>query len=63
MVFGVDDVAYITDANAIEAATLSKMEGVEVLVLNALRPTPHYSHFSLSEALDVAEQGRKAHLT
>ena len=39
-----------------KTATLSKMEGVEVLVLNALRPTPHYSHFSLSEALDVAEQ-------
>ncbi|MEC8402028.1 MAG: MBL fold metallo-hydrolase [Bacteroidota bacterium] len=63
--FRVDDVAYITDANAIEAATLSKMEGVEVLVLNALRPTPHYSHFSLSEALDVAEQvgAKRTYLT
>ena len=63
--FRVDDVAYVTDANAIEAATLSKMEGVEVLVLNALRPTPHYSHFSLSEALDVAEQvgAKRTYLT
>ena len=63
--FRVDDVAYITDANAIEAATLSRMEGLEVLVLNALRPTPHYSHFSLSEALDVAEQvgSKRTYLT
>ena len=32
------------------------MQNLEVLVLNALRPNPHYSHFSLEEALEAAEK-------
>ena len=52
--YRVDDLAYITDANAIPESTLERLHGLEVLVLNALRPEPHYSHFSLSEALEVA---------
>ena len=35
---------------------MSQLKGLEVLVLNALRPQPHYSHFSLPEALDVAQR-------
>ena len=46
--FRVEDVAYITDANDIPDATLLHMQNLEVLVLNALRPNPHYSHFSHS---------------
>ena len=53
--FRVDNVAYVTDASAISEKTRNEMHGLEVLVLNALRPRNHYSHFSLSEALDVAE--------
>jgi phosphoribosyl 1,2-cyclic phosphate phosphodiesterase len=52
--YRVDDLAYITDANAIPDRTLERLQGLEVLVLNALRPEPHYSHFSLPEALEVA---------
>jgi phosphoribosyl 1,2-cyclic phosphate phosphodiesterase len=52
--YRVDDLAYITDANAIPEQTLERLQGLEVLVLNALRPEPHYSHFSLPEALEVA---------
>ena len=52
--YRVDDLAYITDANAIPERSLERLQGLEVLVLNALRPEPHYSHFSLPEALEVA---------
>lgn len=53
--FRVDNLAYITDASAISERAISLLQDLEVLVLNALRPQPHYSHFSLSEALDVAQ--------
>ena len=54
--FRVDNVAYITDASHISDETMSQLHGLEVLVLNALRPQPHYSHFSLPEALEVADR-------
>ena len=53
--FRIDNLAYITDASAISERAMSLLQDLEVLVLNALRPQPHYSHFSLSEALDVAQ--------
>ena len=55
--FRVDNVAYITDASHISDETMSQLHGfLEVLVLNALRPQPHYSHFSLPEALEMADR-------
>lgn len=45
--------SYITDANYIPEATLDKLIGTEVLVLNALQLDPHISHFNLAEALDM----------
>lgn len=47
--------AYITDANFISEVELSKLIGVEVLVLNALRKTEHISHFTLDEATEIAQ--------
>ena len=63
--YRIEDIAYITDANAIPDETLARMEGLSVLILNALRPTPHYSHFSLPEALEVAKRigAQKTYLT
>ncbi len=57
--------AYITDAKTIAAAELAKLEGVEVLIINALRFKPHFSHFSVEEALQVIEQvkPKEAYLT
>ncbi len=45
--------AYLTDFKAISDEELVKMEGVEVLVINALRFEPHDSHFSVEEALQI----------
>jgi phosphoribosyl 1,2-cyclic phosphate phosphodiesterase len=51
-------VAYCTDTNSIPDASMSQLEGLDVLVLDALRHKPHPTHFSLDEAIDVARRLR-----
>lgn len=43
--------AYVTDAKTIPETEFYKFENLDVLVINALRKTSHYSHFNLEEAL------------
>lgn len=52
--FRFDDFAYITDAKTIDEEQLAKLNGLEVLVLNALQHKPHISHLTLAEALELA---------
>jgi phosphoribosyl 1,2-cyclic phosphate phosphodiesterase len=52
--FRFGDVAYCTDTNEIPAATRPLLSGLDVLVLDCLRPTRHPTHFSLAEAIDTA---------
>jgi phosphoribosyl 1,2-cyclic phosphate phosphodiesterase len=54
--FRIGDLAYITDANRIEPSVMQKIHGCTVLVINALRKEAHLSHFTLSQALDVARE-------
>jgi len=63
--FRIDDVAYCTDVNKIPRDSWPLLEGVRVLVLDALRPRPHPAHFGLDEALDVIARLRpeRAYLT
>jgi phosphoribosyl 1,2-cyclic phosphate phosphodiesterase len=53
--FRFGDFVYITDANRIEDSELEKIKGCKVLVLNALRREPHISHFTLNEAIEIAQ--------
>lgn len=46
---------YITDANRIEAEEKEKIKGSTTLVLNALRKEKHISHFTLDEAMELAQ--------
>ena len=46
--------AYITDCKTMPEATFKRLEGVDTLVLNALRPEAHQSHLTLDEALEIA---------
>ena len=45
---------YITDANKIDELEKQKIDGTDVLVLNALRKEKHISHFTLREGVDLA---------
>ncbi|MCW2120374.1 MBL fold metallo-hydrolase [Flavobacterium sp. 7A] len=66
-VFGyrIDDFAYLTDVKTIEDKEIAKLKNLKVLVVNALREEPHFSHFSLQEALDFIAlvKPEKAYLT
>lgn len=48
--------AYLTDASHIPDASLAALEGIDTLVLDALRPEPHPTHFSFDEAVAVARR-------
>jgi phosphoribosyl 1,2-cyclic phosphate phosphodiesterase len=54
--FRINDFTYITDANYISDTEKNKIKGSRILVLNALRKEPHISHFSLSEAITLAQE-------
>ena len=65
MGFRIGGLAYITDANHLEPLTWERLQGVDQLVINALRRAPHVSHFNLEEALEIVEKikPRAAYLT
>lgn len=52
--FRIGNFAYITDVNHISQTTRELMRGLDVLVLDALRPQPHPTHFCLEESVAVA---------
>lgn len=57
--------AYITDAKTVPEEEMEKLEGVDVLVVNALRDRQHFSHFTVAEALDFIRKvnPRQAYVT
>jgi len=63
--FRIGDVAYCTDVNKIPNESWPLLEGVRVLVLDALRYKPHPGHFCLEEAVEVVQRLRpeKAYFT
>ena len=48
-----NNVAYITDCSEIPATSMDKLQGLDILILDALRHRPHNTHFNIEEALDV----------
>ncbi len=54
--FRMGSFTYITDANRIDESTKEKIKGSRVMVVNALRHETHVSHFTLKEALALADQ-------
>lgn len=51
-------VAYLPDCKAIPESTLSLMEDIDVLIVDALRRKLHPTHFNVEEALAAAEAVR-----
>lgn len=54
--YRIGDFTYITDAKTISEASLEKIKGTKVLVLNALQKEDHISHLTFSEAIELANK-------
>ncbi|WP_224482926.1 MBL fold metallo-hydrolase [Robertkochia aurantiaca] len=54
--FRFENFAYLTDIKTIDNEELEKLDGVEYLVLNALREEPHHSHLNIREAIELSEK-------
>ncbi len=54
--FRIGDFTYITDASIIPEEAMKKIKGSKILVLNALQKQDHISHFTLAEAIDIANE-------
>lgn len=53
MGFRFGNIAYAPDVSEMPAASIACLEGLDLLVLDALRYTRHPTHFSVSEALEL----------
>ncbi len=54
--FRFGNIAYITDMSHIEDSELEKLRGLKHLTLNTVSYHPHHSHFSLQEAVELAQR-------
>ncbi len=54
--FRIGDFAYITDVKTIPADAMMQLQGLDILVISALRRTDHIAHLSLEQALDIVHE-------
>jgi phosphoribosyl 1,2-cyclic phosphate phosphodiesterase len=54
--FRIGNVAYCTDVKSIPRTSWPLLEGLDTLVLSALRPDPHPTHMNLDEAIAAAKK-------
>lgn len=56
---------YVTDAKSIDEWEKEKLRDLDVLIVNALRYTEHFAHFSIDEALELIRElkPKRAYLT
>ena len=54
--YRIGKMAWITDMLTMPGAEYDLLQGLDVLVMNALRPQPHNTHQNLKEALDNAQR-------
>ena len=52
--YRLDSFAYLTDCSAIPDSSWPLLEGLDTLVLDALRHKPHPTHFTLAQAVEAA---------
>ena len=54
--FRIGNVAYCTDVSEIPDSSMQLLEDLDTLILDALRPDGHVTHFSIDQATEVAQQ-------
>jgi phosphoribosyl 1,2-cyclic phosphate phosphodiesterase len=54
--FRIGPFAYLTDCHAIPEETAVNLSGLEILVIDALRFTPHDTHFNIPQAIQAAQR-------
>lgn len=52
----VNDLAYVTDVSEIPEAAWEKLQGLDTLILDAVRYRPHPNHFHFEKSLEVAAE-------
>ncbi len=48
--------AYIPDAKVLSAEAMDRIRGIDLLILDGLQPEHHWTHLSIGEAVELAEQ-------
>lgn len=51
-----DKIAYLTDIKTIAPEEIEKLQGLDILVINALRYEEHYTHLNVAEALALIDR-------
>lgn len=54
--YRVGNLAYIVDCSAIPESSCDLLQGLEVMVIDALRFREHDSHFNIAQAIEIAEK-------
>ncbi len=63
--FRIGDVAFCTDVSAIPDESWPLLEGLDTLVIDALRDEPHPTHLNVAQSLDIIDRvkPKRAYLT
>jgi phosphoribosyl 1,2-cyclic phosphate phosphodiesterase len=59
--YRIGNFAYLTDTSGIPASSRALLQGLAVMVVDALRWEPHPTHLSVTEALDLVAELQPAH--
>lgn len=54
--FRIGNIAYCTDVNEMPEESKEHLQGLDVLILDALRPEGHATHFNLAQAISLSEE-------
>ncbi len=54
--YRIDGLAYACDLSAVPEGSVKALEKLDIWIVDALRPTPHPSHLSLPETLELVER-------
>lgn len=53
--FRIGRFAYVTDCSFLPPAAAARLRGLDVLILDGLRPLPHPTHFNIEQAVETAQ--------